>query len=298
MEIQQLRCFAAVADHGSFTKAAAAVHVTQPALSHAIAKLESELGVRLFNRAATGARVTSAGSMLLERARQALWAIEGVESAAASLHGVLAGTLRIVSSRSFTTPFSALAAEFHALHPLVNLQISSPLAEFDVCSLVSLGECDVALAGMVELPPGLAAQVLDEEALAVVLPEGSDLIGSGHTASWEQVSMLPLILPPTGNPARLGIDRIFAEFDLTVSATVENEDYESTIELVRLGVGACLAKSSFSRLPAGLQVKTITPMRRTQVGLIYRRGDLAPAAAAFRDLAVSYYAASRRRGPG
>lgn len=294
MEIQQLRCFVAVADHGSFTRAAALVHVTQPALSHSIGKLESELGVRLFNRVATGARMTSAGQVLLDHARQALWAIEGVESAAASLHGVLAGTLRVVSSRSFAMQFSALAAEFHTLHPRVNLRISAPLAEVDVCSAVLLGECDVALAGMTELPPGLASHALDEEALAVVLPQGSDLIGPGRTVSWEQVSTLPLILPPTGNPARLRVDRMFAEFGLTVSAAVENEDYESTIELVRLGVGAGLVRSSFSRMSAGLEVKMITPMRRTQVGLIYRRGDLAPAAAAFRDLAVSHFAAARR----
>lgn len=70
MEIQQLRYVLAAAEHRSFTNAATAVHVTQPTLSHAVAKLESELRLELFHRSARGVTPTPAGDIVVEHARR------------------------------------------------------------------------------------------------------------------------------------------------------------------------------------------------------------------------------------
>ena len=62
MDLNQLRGAVALADHGTFTRAAAALHMTQPSLSYTIGRLESELGTRLFERLPTGVIETSAGA--------------------------------------------------------------------------------------------------------------------------------------------------------------------------------------------------------------------------------------------
>src|SRR6185295_14898011 len=72
MDLRQLRYFLAVADRGSFTRAAAALHVSQPALSLAIGKLEDELGARLFDRGDRFVRATTAGERLIGHARTVL----------------------------------------------------------------------------------------------------------------------------------------------------------------------------------------------------------------------------------
>jgi DNA-binding transcriptional LysR family regulator len=72
MDLRQLRYFLAVADRGSFTRAAASLHVSQPALSLAIGKLEEELGARLFDRGDRFVRATAAGERLVGHARAVL----------------------------------------------------------------------------------------------------------------------------------------------------------------------------------------------------------------------------------
>lgn len=289
MEIQQLRCLSAVAEHGSFTKAAAAVHLTQPALSSAIAKLENEFRAKLFNRSARGVTMTAAGELVVTQARQALWALENIESTVASIHGVTAGTLRIVSSRSFTIVIAELAASFTARYPSVKLKIIAPQAEVDVYSLISFGECDIAFAHIDKTPDDLDSHFLKDELLAVLIPSTGDVNTGSTEITWAAVAELPLILPPVGNRARMSIDWIFAERGLSVKAIVENEDYESTLEMVRLGVGACLGTSPTSRIPSGVTMKTITPNHRTRVGVVHRRGGLGPAASAFKALAVEHF---------
>lgn len=94
MEFRQMRYFIAVAEAGSFTAAAAALHMSQPPLSLAIAQLEKELGVRLFERSAKGVRATSAGAYLLESSYRIL---DEVSIATEYLKGYSGGSLGRVS---------------------------------------------------------------------------------------------------------------------------------------------------------------------------------------------------------
>src|ERR1700757_5548199 len=91
MELRQLRYAVAVAAHRHFTRAAAAVPVAQPALSHQVKLLEQELGVELFERARSGVRLTEAGEIFVLRARRALADAEAARDEIAALKGLSSG---------------------------------------------------------------------------------------------------------------------------------------------------------------------------------------------------------------
>ncbi|SDE13303.1 hydrogen peroxide-inducible genes activator [Limimaricola pyoseonensis] len=94
LSLKQLRYFVALAEAGSFGRAAESVHVTQPALSQQIKEMEAELGVRLVERLPRGARLTRTGQEVLERARRVLAELDDLERAARLSRG-LSGRLRL-----------------------------------------------------------------------------------------------------------------------------------------------------------------------------------------------------------
>src|SRR5215469_14549587 len=95
MELRHLRYFVAIAEERSFTAAARRLWVAQPGLSTQIRRLETELGVRLFERHTRGVDLTEAGALFLERARAALAAADAASSVGSDLQGGVAGTLRV-----------------------------------------------------------------------------------------------------------------------------------------------------------------------------------------------------------
>src|ERR1700760_3914191 len=95
MELRHLRYFVAIAEERSFTRAAERLWVAQPGLSSQIRRLESELGIRLFDRHTRGVRLTPAGDLFLERARVALAAADDARATGRDLELGLAGAVRL-----------------------------------------------------------------------------------------------------------------------------------------------------------------------------------------------------------
>ena len=95
MEINHLREFAAIAETGSFSKAARRLRIAQPPLSRHIRQLETELGIKLFERSATGVQITREGALLLERARAVLDDASALLDLATRARCVRAGTIRV-----------------------------------------------------------------------------------------------------------------------------------------------------------------------------------------------------------
>ena len=95
MELRHLRYFVAIAEEGSFTRAAERLWVAQPGLSTQIRRLEAELGVQLFHRHTRGVDLTAAGELFLERARVALSAVEAAGATGADIGAGVSGALRV-----------------------------------------------------------------------------------------------------------------------------------------------------------------------------------------------------------
>ena len=127
MELRQLRYLVTLADERHFTRAAALLHIAQPALSQQIRRLEDELGIALVDRTTRHVSLTAAGERLVARARRALAEVEAATAELSELSGIRTGRVVIGAMRS-TGPFdlSALLAAFHALHPGVELREHAP----------------------------------------------------------------------------------------------------------------------------------------------------------------------------
>ena len=131
MELQQLRSFAAVARHGHFTRAAADLHIGQPAVSQHIRRLEAELGVRLLRRTTRSVELTEAGAILLARSERALGELEAAQAELAELKGLVRGRLTI-GAMQWLEPYDlpGALASFHERHPAIDIRVV--LARFGI----------------------------------------------------------------------------------------------------------------------------------------------------------------------
>ncbi|MFD1861033.1 LysR family transcriptional regulator [Aeromicrobium camelliae] len=178
MELRQLRYFCAVAAERNFTRAAANLRVAQSALSHQVAKLESELGTELLIRGPRGVRLTEAGELLNAHAQRIIDQTDRAGSEIAELVGLLRGRLRVglIQTSATITPIIAVLGELHRRHPLVEIEIiSAPSTE--MIASVEDGGLDVAVVGTPHdaLPSGLEEHLLVDEPVVAILPTGHPL---------------------------------------------------------------------------------------------------------------------------
>ena len=175
MELHQLRYFVAVADEGSFSRAAAKVRVAQPSLSQQIRKLEAEIGQPLFDRLPRSVVLTEAGRCLLEYARQILASIGDARRCVDELKGKIAGDLAVGAIPTIA-PYvlPELVVTFQNHYPDVTLHIVEDVTE-GITRRIEAGELDVALASTCQRSPTLRVELLGREPLLALVPEGHPL---------------------------------------------------------------------------------------------------------------------------
>ena len=159
-DLRQMRYFVAVAEHGSFTRAADELHVAQQAVSQQVRSLEATLGVKLLRRNSRQVEVTAPGAVFLADARRVLATSDrAVRRVRAAARGE-AGTLRLVytlATAYVTTP--VLLDALSDQNP--DLKVSArEVYGSDIGELVLNGECDVALAPMTSYPRGLRQRLV------------------------------------------------------------------------------------------------------------------------------------------
>jgi DNA-binding transcriptional LysR family regulator len=170
MELRDLRYFVAVAQHHNFSRAAEQLHVSQPALSEQIKKLEDELGVVLFERTSRGALLTDAGQALFPQAQTVLAQAEAaVDIARTVAHGVVGSlTLGFIDSAALAI-LPPLIRRFLERYPQVKLRLRE-LGTHQQLEAVEAGEIDVGIVRGPVWNPRLAGRRIATESLLVALP--------------------------------------------------------------------------------------------------------------------------------
>ncbi len=283
MELRQVEYVVGVVEHGGFTRAARALHVTQPALSEGIARLETELGVALFHRVGRRAVISAAGEAFLEPARQLLRDRAVLTTSLAAVVGLEAGRLDLVALPTLAVePLSPLVGAFRQAHPGVVVHIEQPEEAAAVTTQVRSGRSEIGLAELPVSGPGLASEQLLVQELMVVLPPSSPLAGR-RRLTMTDLAAVPLVMTPPGTPMRRLIDAAFDEAGTATTLAVETQHREALVALVLAGAGASILPVPLAEVAraAGAVAVALSPPLRRAVGLIWRDGPVSPAAQAF-----------------
>jgi DNA-binding transcriptional LysR family regulator len=225
LTLQQLQYFLAAFRHGSFSGAAAEMHMAQPSLSEQVRRLEAELGVRLFQRVGRGLTPTEAGHVLRSHAERTLDAAEAARESVVAVR-----ELRYY-------PGVDLVAEFRRRHPSVRVRVLGQNSS-EVVEAVRAGELE---AGMIALPiddRGLDVQPIMRDELVYASIEPAHV---RQAVTIEALAEAPLILADaswgTEDPTRRQLAELAQRVGVSIQPQIDVEDVEAALELAARGLG-------------------------------------------------------------
>lgn len=285
LSFRGLDLFAAVAKHGSVSGAAAAMYVTQPAVSKAIAGLERHFGTALLERGRGGSTLTEAGAVLYAQARVILGAARVAEEEIALLRGLGRGSLRIGASTTIATYLlPALLGTFHRQYPGIHLRVTSANTH-DIAAALVDGDVDVALVEGPVHDDRIAVREWRQDELVVVAGAHHPHAGRG-AISLEALAAELFVVREPGSGTREVAEGALREHGLVPRDTLEVGSTAAIMQTVAAGLGVAIvsAAAAADQLTLGtLKVLDVPSMviRRsfTELGVPGRR--LSPAAAAF-----------------
>lgn len=197
MEMIEVGAFVTITECGTFTRAAEALHLSQPAISRRIDLLEAELGAPLFERLPKGARLTDAGAAFLPHARQIL---ASARDGGAAVHETIdadAGTLVLALIGTLaSTSLSAQLHRFRLEHPGTRLVLHTARSH-EVSELVLRGDATLGLRYFPDGNPSITSHLVAEEPLVIARASQSGLVGDGPQRP-EDLLGIPWVAFPTG----------------------------------------------------------------------------------------------------
>jgi DNA-binding transcriptional LysR family regulator len=298
MDLRQLAALTAVADTGTFSAAADALHTVQSNVSTHIARLERELGVILVDRAA--GRLTEEGDVVVARARRIAGELDALVADVASLRSDVTGNVHLgvigTTGRWLMPPLLGAMGE---RHPGVRVSALEGNTTALLPSLTS-GGLDLALLNVPVEDPDVEVTPLFEEDLVVVAPNDHPLAEHASVAL-EELACHELLLTPRGTSIRVALDAAAAEAGLALVPKAELDGVRLIASLAFEGFGAAVLPASAipSYFRGAWRVVLIDGIPRRQVALARRRrGLLSAPARALAEVIADVVAASSGTQPG
>lgn len=293
-----MRYVVAVAETANFTRAAEQCLVVQSALSHQIARLERELGAKLFDRTSRSVRLTPAGEAFLPAARQALDAAERARAEVAAAAGEIRGRLAIGAIPTVTAVDLPVALRrFHLRHREVRISLRSGASE-EFVERVRQGTLDIAFLGLPlgVRPKGVRGRELARGDLVAVVAPGHPLADKEHV-KLDRLADERFVDFPAGSAGRIQSDEAFAAAGVRREVAFEVSTPDFMARLIRQGLGVGMLPAAFvSQLP-DLPVVRLSDAPARVEHLIWSRHRPSPAAAAFLS-ALGVPASSEEAGSG
>jgi DNA-binding transcriptional LysR family regulator len=303
VELRDLTYFLACLDEGHLTRAAKLLHVAQPTLSHAIARIESETGEKLLERPRKGRptlQPTAAGRLLEQRARRALSEVQGFSDDLAALRGVARGHVRIGSMQTLnSTVLPVPLARFAIEHPGVQISLHTLAAE-DIPTALLEGRIDMGL--LAGAPAAatirLATKRLCSEEFVAVVRNTDNLAKRREVAlSTLRKQKFVFVLPGTFTYAILIEACRRAGFFPDIRLSLESG--EAIREVVKAGLGITILPAGYidgdDEALQAIRINSPTPKREVLVAWD-PRGEPTLAVRAFLATLASYFRAKARRG--
>ncbi|TNE86353.1 MAG: LysR family transcriptional regulator [Deltaproteobacteria bacterium] len=280
MELAPLKAFLAIAREGHLTRAARALHLSQPAVSAQLARLEDDLGASLFHRTAKGMALTEAGELFRGYAEQALLFLDDGREALDALRGLEAGQLAVGGGATATTYLlPPLLRRFHEAHPAIRLYVREQGSAAIVDGVLA-GDLDL---GVVTLPVDTRGGRLHVESwvqddMRLVVPPGHRL-SRRRRFRWVELADEPLVLFEGGTAVRRVIDAALADAGVEAQIVMELRSIESIKQMVAQGIGsAFVSRYALPGPRAGLVPMDGADQLVRELAII-RRADRRPSAA-------------------
>lgn len=257
MQFRHLRYFAKIVEAGSFSRAAALIHIAQPALSKQIAELEDEFGVTLLHRSARGITPTVAGEVLYQEALKLMRLVDNlpaiVRSSQGDVHGVVCFGMASTMAPALTGKMLEIC---RSTLPKVTLRFVTG-DSLTLREKVASHAIDIAIVFEDEPEVGFTREVLFRQRLYLASPKGA---AHASSISLQEISALPLVLPTPTNVLRRLLDRVFAQTNITLEPIAESDLFDVMMSAVQTGLGhAVLPKGDFSDVPGHQEIAT-TPI--------------------------------------
>ena len=288
MDLAELQVFLTVASERSFSRAAARLHRTQPAVSQAIRRLEEDLGERLFDRSAKDGKLTEAGRVLLDYAQRLMRLAEEAESAVRDLRDLQRGRVLVGANEAAVHVLLPLLDRFRAAHPKIQLDIRRvPSRQIGV--EVQQRSLDF---GVLSFPPaerGLASIRLGEDEL-VMLTAPVHPLASRKQVTMTELGQQSVIAHNEASPARERVLRLFEQRHETLNITIALPSLDGIKRAVEMNLGVALLprRCALTEIARGTLVAVHVAQVRLprHLRLIYRQaGELSHAAQSFLQVA-------------
>jgi len=283
MDIAALKTFLAVAQERSFSRAAAKVHRTQPAVSQAVRRLEIDLGEQLFDRSSKSGTLTDAGKVLQNYGERLVRLAEEAESAMRELRDLRRGRVLIGANEAAVHTLLPLIGRFRTAHPQIAIDVRRVPAR-QIAVEVQQGSLDFGALtfhpseeGLLEVPVG------SDELVLLVSPNHE--LAKRRSVSMEEVGKYPIVAHNDPSPARERVLRLFEESHIPLNMVVALPSLDGIKRAVELGHGVallprlCAVTEIASKRLVAIPVNGVS--RKRQVTLLCRKAHRSHAADAF-----------------
>ena len=287
MDIAGLKTFLAVAQERSFSRAAAKVHRTQPAVSQAIRRLETDLGEQLFDRSSKSGTLTDAGKVLHNYGQRLVRLAEETESAMRELRDLQRGRVLIGANEAAVHTLLPLIGRFRERFADIAIDVRRVPAR-QIAVEVQQGSLDFGAltfhpteTGLLEIPVG------SDELVLLVHPEHS--LASRRQVTMEELASEPVVAHNDPSPARERVLRLFEQRHIALKMVISLPSLDGIKRAVELKLGVALLprRCAITEIASGrlVGVPVAGISRRRQVTLVCRRAHRSHAADAFLALA-------------
>jgi DNA-binding transcriptional LysR family regulator len=286
LNLHLLRLFAAVARHRSFSRAADALHLSQPAVSKGVRDFEAQIGSRLLERGAPGGvTLTEAGSRLMRHAAALFAAERAAEEELAGLRGLHRGTLSLGASTTVSTyHLPPLLGAFHRRHPEIELRLTSANTR-SIAELLVARELDIALVEGPVDDPGIEVRPWREEAMVLIAAPDHRLVREIAPVGSDRLRDEIFIVREPGSGTRDVVLTALEAHRIAPWRTLEVGSTEAIKQIVAGGFGVAIVSAAAAADQLALGRLVVVNVRDLAVRRVLNRLSLparqpsAPAAA-------------------
>lgn len=238
MDMNQLEVLIAVAQEKSFSRAAERLHRTQPAISQAIRRLETEIGEPLFDRSSKDGTMTAAGRLLLAHAQQMLNLRQSAHAAIKELKGLHSGKLSLSANEYTVMYLLPVLPVFRARHPHIKVEVKRSLAS-RVSSEVLARETEIGIVSFKPNDTAIASVGVLTDELALIVPPNHPL-AARKVVSVRELGAESFIAHNVPSPYREKVVRTFEKYRTPLNISLEMPTLEAIKRFVEGGMGVAL----------------------------------------------------------